>query len=55
VSQRDRTMTIGTLSHRTGVAVKTLRSYEDGGLIYTVAAAPGTTDSSTKRPCGASP
>jgi len=29
-------MTIGTLSRRTGVPVKTLREYEDLGLIYTV-------------------
>ena len=28
-------MTIGALSRRTGVAVKTLREYEDMGLIYT--------------------
>jgi DNA-binding transcriptional MerR regulator len=28
-------MTIGTLSRRTGVPVKTLRTYEDLGLIYT--------------------
>jgi MerR family transcriptional regulator, copper efflux regulator len=29
-------MTIGALSRRTGVPVKTLREYEDLGLIYTV-------------------
>ncbi len=29
-------MTIGTLSRRTGVPVKVLRTYEDLGLIYTV-------------------
>ena len=29
-------MTIGALSRRTGVPVKTLRAYEDMGLIYTV-------------------
>ena len=34
-------MTIGRLSRRTGVAVKTLREYEDMGLIYTVGRSPG--------------
>jgi DNA-binding transcriptional MerR regulator len=34
-------MTIGSLSRRTGVPVKTLRSYEDLGLIYTVGRSPG--------------
>src|SRR5215469_15328647 len=34
-------MTIGSLSRRTGVPVKTLRSYEDMGLIYTVGRSPG--------------
>jgi len=34
-------MTIGTLSRRTGVPVKTLRTYEDMGLIYTVGRSPG--------------
>ena len=34
-------MTIGTLSRRTGVPVKTLRGYEDMGLIYTVGRSPG--------------
>lgn len=34
-------MTIGSLSRRTGVAVKTLRTYEDLGLIYTVGRSPG--------------
>ncbi|WP_308465335.1 MerR family transcriptional regulator [Rathayibacter soli] len=34
-------MTIGTLSRRTGVSVKILRSYEDLGLIYTVGRSPG--------------
>jgi DNA-binding transcriptional MerR regulator len=29
-------MTVGDLSRRTGVAVKTLRQYTDWGLIYTV-------------------
>jgi DNA-binding transcriptional MerR regulator len=29
-------MTVGGLSRRTGVPVKTLREYEDMGLIYTV-------------------
>ena len=36
-----RSMTIGTLSRRTGVSVKTLRSYEDLGLIYTVGRSEG--------------
>src|SRR5437773_7166612 len=34
-------MTIGTLARRTGVPVKTLREYEDLGLIYTVGRSPG--------------
>lgn len=34
-------MTIGTLSRRTGVPIKTLRVYEDSGLIYTVGRSPG--------------
>ena len=34
-------MTIGTLSRRTGVPVKTLRTYEDMGLIYTIGRSPG--------------
>jgi DNA-binding transcriptional MerR regulator len=34
-------MTIGSLSRRTGVPVKTLRTYEDLGLIYTVGRSPG--------------
>jgi MerR family transcriptional regulator, copper efflux regulator len=34
-------MTIGTLSRRTGVPVKTLRVYEDMGLIYTVGRSAG--------------
>lgn len=34
-------MTIGQLSRRTGVAVKTLRDYEGMGLIYTVGRSPG--------------
>ena len=34
-------MTIGALSRRTGVAVKTLREYEDMGLIYTAGRTPG--------------
>jgi DNA-binding transcriptional MerR regulator len=29
-------MTIGTLSRRTGIPVKALRTYEDMGLLYTV-------------------
>lgn len=36
-----RPMTIGALSRRTGVPVKTLRHYEDLGLIYTVGRSPG--------------
>lgn len=35
------TMTIGALSRRTGVPVKTLRAYEDLGLIYNVGRSPG--------------
>ena len=34
-------MTIGALSRRTGVPVKTLREYEDRGLIYTVGRSAG--------------
>ena len=34
-------MTIGALSRRTGVPVKTLREYEDLGLIYTVGRSAG--------------
>jgi MerR family copper efflux transcriptional regulator len=34
-------MTIGSLSRRTGVPVKTLRVYEDLGLIYTVGRSTG--------------
>jgi MerR family transcriptional regulator, copper efflux regulator len=34
-------MTIGALSHRTGVPVKMLRAYEDLGLIYTVGRSAG--------------
>jgi len=34
-------MTIGTLSRRTRVSVKTLREYEDMGLIYTVGRSAG--------------
>jgi len=34
-------MTIGSLSRRTGVPVKTLRKYEDMGLIYTAGRSPG--------------
>jgi MerR family transcriptional regulator, copper efflux regulator len=34
-------MTIGTLARRTGVPVKTLREYEDLGLIYTVGRSAG--------------
>lgn len=34
-------MTIGVLSRRTGVPVKTLREYEDLGLIYTIGRSSG--------------
>ena len=34
-------MTIGTLSRRTGIPVKALRTYEDMGLLYTVGRSPG--------------
>lgn len=34
-------MTIGALSRRTGVPVKTLREYEDLGFIYTAGRSPG--------------
>jgi MerR family transcriptional regulator, copper efflux regulator len=34
-------MTVGALSRRTGVPVKTLRTYEDMGLIYTVGRSAG--------------
>ena len=34
-------MTIGTLSRRTGIPVKALRTYEDMGLIYTVGRSEG--------------
>lgn len=34
-------MTIGRLSRQTGVSVKTLRTYEDLGLIYTVGRSEG--------------
>ena len=34
-------MTIGTLSRRTGIPVKALRTYEDMGLIYTVGRSAG--------------
>ena len=34
-------MTIGELSRRTGVPVKTLRKYEDLGLVYTVGRSAG--------------
>jgi DNA-binding transcriptional MerR regulator len=34
-------MTIGALSRRTGVPVKTLRQYEDLGLLYTVGRSAG--------------
>lgn len=35
------TMTIGTLSRRTGVPVKALRAYEDAGWIYSVGRSSG--------------
>jgi DNA-binding transcriptional MerR regulator len=38
---RSAVMTIGALARRTGVPVKTLREYEDAGLIYTVGRSPG--------------
>ena len=34
-------MTIGVLARRTGVSVKSLREYEDLGLIYTIGRSPG--------------
>jgi DNA-binding transcriptional MerR regulator len=34
-------MTIGTLSRRSGIPVKALRTYEDMGLLYTVGRSPG--------------
>jgi MerR family transcriptional regulator, copper efflux regulator len=34
-------MTIGALSRRTGVPVKTLRLYEDLGFLYTIGRSPG--------------
>lgn len=39
-TNRARPMTIGQLSHRTGVPVKTLREYTDLGLIYTLGRSP---------------
>ena len=47
-------MTIGTLARRTGVPVKTLREYEDMGLIYTVGRKAGKIGCSTRRRSGAS-
>lgn len=41
VPQARSVMTIGTLARRTAVPVKTLREYEDLGLIYTVGRSPG--------------
>ncbi|MFG2523533.1 MerR family transcriptional regulator [Streptomyces sp. NPDC048527] len=38
--QRMRPMTVGELSRRTGVRVKTLREYTDLGLIYTLGRSP---------------
>ncbi len=40
-SRHPTVMTIGALSRRTGVPVKTLREYEDRGLIYTVGRSAG--------------
>ncbi len=40
-AERTTVMTIGALSRRTGVPVKTLRKYEDLGLIYTVGRSAG--------------
>ncbi len=40
-SRQSAVMTIGALSRRTGVPVKTLREYEDLGLIYTVGRSAG--------------
>ena len=39
-TRRARPMTVGELSHRTGVPVKTLREYTDLGLIYTLGRTP---------------
>lgn len=33
-------MTVGELSRRTGVPIKTLRQYTDWGLIYTIGRSP---------------
>lgn len=38
--QRTRPMTVGELSRRTGVPIKTLRQYTDWGLIYTEGRSP---------------
>ncbi|MGH7685576.1 MAG: MerR family transcriptional regulator [Candidatus Dormibacteria bacterium] len=40
-AESDGVMTIGSLSRRCGVPVKTLRTYEDLGLIYTVGRSEG--------------
>jgi len=47
-------MTVGGLSRCTGVPVKTLREYEDMGLIYTVGRKAGKIGCSTRRRSGAS-
>jgi DNA-binding transcriptional MerR regulator len=39
-SAQQRPMTVGELSRRTGVTVKTLRAYTDLGLIYTLGRSP---------------
>lgn len=41
MSSQGRLMTVGELSRRTGVPVKTLREYTDTGLIYTAGRSPG--------------
>ena len=47
-------MTVGGLSRCTGVPVKTLREYEDMGLIYTVGRKAGKIGCSMRRRSGAS-
>jgi len=41
MNQPNGLMTIGTLSRRTGIPVKTLRTYEDLGLVYTAGRSAG--------------
>jgi predicted site-specific integrase-resolvase len=48
-------MTVGDLSRRTGVAVKTLRQYTDWGLIYTVGRSATNYRLFDADACGASP